>query len=127
MSLPTGRESACDLVGAPPEREARRLLDFRSEMMLPADELAAVYEDTTNFDSTQCFHDPAFDDVSVWCDFVVELCRSKIISFRPKILVQIGCFIVTKKSGKFRLTLDARWTNSLSRSSPRTALGGMEA
>ncbi len=65
--------------------------------------------------------------MATWCDFVVELYLAGVLRFDSPSRVQIGCFFVTKKSGRLRLIVDCRRTNKLFRRAPRTVLGSIES
>ena len=79
VSLPSGQESACDLASVLPGPEDEWYANCCDDMLLDADSVGHVYEDTKAFDN--CYHDPAFSDQATWCSSVKELYDAKVTKF----------------------------------------------
>ena len=79
-------------------------------MLLSAEKAAAVIE---NGDGS-CHVDPVLSrDAKAYHQFASDLHDCHLVGFTDRQKIQVGCFKVTKKGDKQRLTLDARPANRL--------------
>ena len=116
VSLPEDQEAACLLEDVLPEPLASKLKNFESEMLLTPEELGATFEAS---ELPGCYHDPVLErSPREWAAFVGDLFKAGVVSFNSRPKVVIGVFFVRKKSGKLRLTIDARRSNRLFRTPP---------
>ena len=124
ISWPTCAGSAC-LVESLPESDRSVLTDVTNQLLLPEPELAkriaAEGAARTYWDPELARQGPAY------LGFVRELSARRMVRFRRSARRQIGCFFLTKKSGKLRLLIDARGPNQAFRSPPRTSLASTAA
>ncbi len=79
VSLPRDKSGPCPLIGNVSEDMAKEVANFRSCLLKSPEEIAALFDDTETF--AQSYHDPAFTDMHMWCEFVRELLYCGIIRF----------------------------------------------
>ena len=126
VSLPGDQTDAPQLADdLLPPLERSQLESFSDCMLLGAEERGALCDDISSF--ANCYHDPGFNCPQTWACFVCELYRASVIRFTETPRVSLGVFFVSKKSGKLRMIFDARRSNLLFKSPPRTTLGSIEA
>lgn len=125
VSLPGDQTAAPRLADLLPPLERSQLENFSECMLLGAEERGALCDDISRF--ANCYHDLGFNCPQTLACFVCELYRAPVTRFTETLRVSLGVFFVSKKSGKLRMILDARRSNLLFKSPPRTALGSIEA
>ena len=124
LSLPFGQGEPADLAEMLPEREKRFLDGFEEHMLLSPEEIAGEQE--KGFDKDMYMDPQIASNPKAYHAFIGDLVRCNLLYVTTTPRSQVGIFMVSKKSGKQRLIIDARRTNRLFREPPTTVLGSVE-
>ena len=124
MSWPerAGRVNLLDVLPAQSRFEAA---EFESHLKLRRDELSAR---RASEGKARAYWDVTLkSDRAVYISFVKELLKRNMCKLHSAHVSSVGCFFVSKKSGKIRIIIDVRKTNRLLRPPPSTTLASTAA
>ena len=95
VSLPRDRGGVL-LSDVLPDSEVKRLREFKSACLLPDDEFGHFRGRVVN---AECYFDSALEaDEYLYARLIVDLWRAGVISFTENVKVQVGLFVVAKKT-----------------------------